>query len=684
MNIVDITLNKRRALPISENTIDNDNRRAALSVNAEMMQLGFVMSQGLFNILATHPLGVIATVRDRTLTALQKIVGDDVHYSPMYPNFPKQVMEASDYELFINAIVHYWSGGLLRPHYEKLPRKFRFEHTKFEVVDVIDIPGIQNIFTTILASSDSVTDYDKQVVQYFIRNYKDPIYPDTIPFKENLCFVAGELIRKGKVDHLPRILTNSTDVLRVLTHLSDGDISLAENTRFKSQPRRIRKALTMALHNVIKEEDIHRHKNKWIKAAHCLHVGEYSQRVYDVMAKFRNNEHIRTFYGTMQEHFDNHNHIAASSLLKTRPGEMARRLDVLLRGQNKEKASVILKDFKDVVGDVNTKLLSQVYGHFKGRDFRKNRVVIPKGNDAKAYVIDKPKGKMYSQVNPVLQSVIRTALRERFAELAPLGKCYIDPDLAGCPVPSQMRSASEGKVVVPRGTRLPIGDKGTLRLFIYWKGRDIDLSASFYNEDFTQNESVSFSRMRSSGVGAYHSGDITYAPDGDSEFIDIDLESAANKWRYVAMQVNVFSGPSFADHEICYAGWMTRDYPGSNEIYDPKTVQQKIDVTANARYNVPVLFDLETRQIIWTDMNLRGTRQYQTAMGNAPSIGQLMEAMIGVQNKMSLHELFYLHAVSRGEIVDDPEEADVVFGFEREENSVTPFDYDVIQAEYLV
>ena len=30
----------------------------------------------------------------------------------MYPNFPKQVMEASDLELYLNAITHYWMAAV--------------------------------------------------------------------------------------------------------------------------------------------------------------------------------------------------------------------------------------------------------------------------------------------------------------------------------------------------------------------------------------------------------------------------------------------------------------------------------------------------------------------------------------------------------------------------------------------
>ena len=52
------------------------------------------------------------------LRGLRENLGADKTWSPMYPNFPRQVMEASDAELFFNAISHYlgdWIGIRILP-----------------------------------------------------------------------------------------------------------------------------------------------------------------------------------------------------------------------------------------------------------------------------------------------------------------------------------------------------------------------------------------------------------------------------------------------------------------------------------------------------------------------------------------------------------------------------------------
>ena len=46
------------------------------------------------------------------------MVGANVEYRPMYPNFPKQVVEASDCELLVYALTHYWTWGKWLPDYD--------------------------------------------------------------------------------------------------------------------------------------------------------------------------------------------------------------------------------------------------------------------------------------------------------------------------------------------------------------------------------------------------------------------------------------------------------------------------------------------------------------------------------------------------------------------------------------
>jgi hypothetical protein len=279
---------------------------------------------------------------------------------------------------------------------------------------------------------------------------------------------------------------------------------------------------------------------------------------------------------------------------------------------------------------------------------------------------------------------IQTVLEARFSQLDDMGKVYIDPAMERCPIPLNLRSASEGLTIVARGTQMPFSNKSTLRMFIYWVGQDIDLSSVGYDKDLNEVMHIGYTNLRESGLKSCHSGDITRAPNGAAEFIDIDVASAlAAGIRYVTMTVNVYSGPNFNEHKKCYAGWMTRSKPQSNEVFDPKTVEQKVDVQSASRFAIPVIFDLQEGNAIWLDMvaSKRGlNRTMQNVHTARATLRDLLEGALSLDNKPVLSDLFTIHANARGEIVDDIEDADTVISWD---GDVKPSDVNTILSEYL-
>ncbi|OUS28424.1 hypothetical protein A9Q99_12960 [Gammaproteobacteria bacterium 45_16_T64] len=214
-------------------------------------------------------------------------------------------------------------------------------------------------------------------------------------------------------------------------------------------------------------------------------------------------------------------------------------------------------------------------------------------------------------------------------------------------------------------------------------GRDIDLGASFHREDFTLLEQVSYTKLRSSNFQAYHSGDITSSPNGACEFIDITIDAAiARGARYLAMNVMVYSGPTFAEHDTCFAGWMGRENPNSNEIFEPKTVQQKIDISSHSKNVIPVIFDLVQGKAIWTDISTqqRTGRGGNNIESNRATIEETIEAIVDSTHKLSLYELFEMHGFARGKLVETKEDADRIFSISE---GVTPYCINDINSNYI-
>lgn len=708
MNALQITVEKFQAVILNPESLaqsSNASPAHVLTLNANMMSLGFILSENLFKTLVQSDQQTTVRLADELIPVLKRLKGAHVKHQPMYPNFPQQVIEASDSELFWNAILHYYSLGTWQPDYEALPREFSFESVKFQSIDLIDEATFRQLFTTLVSSNDSLSAHDKAIVEWFLRQDYELVLPDEIPFQENKCLVAAHWLQEKR--SIEPLVKTTTDILRIVTYLSDGDVSLAENTKFKSLPRSQRRALCKQLERVIREEDVGRHRNKWVRLFHNLHVGDYSEKVFKVAQKARHGEKLKSFYSDLEAALLDKDLVFAVRLLKQRAGEFGRRLDHVLRLANlkdtqqakKVNQSIfrlgrqvqpifteqmkVLNAFLEVVDEIPARNLTQLWGHLKTRhQDRDSRVVFPKGSLQQAVIVEQEQWALENDVLQPLIHGIQASLKQRFAGLPALEKTWIDPRLMDCPLPTQQRSASESLFSVARGTRLPLeGEKDTIRLFVYWKGRDIDLSATFHNEQFEMIGHVSYTQLRSDKYQGYHSGDITNAPNGASEFIDITISKAAKHARYLAMNVQVFSGPSFADHETCFVGWMLRNKPNSNEIYEPATVEQRLDLDMPCRNVMPVLFDLQERQIIWVDLPVSRDGYYiNNVENNAASIQQKLRAIVQADNKLSLYELFSLHAEARGELVEDKSEADTMFALDE---GVTPFHVNTINSEFI-
>lgn len=668
----------------------NSNDQYTMTLNAELMNLGFIMNKELYDAVSFLFSGSIENLANVIIPLAKEAKGAHVKHKPMYPNFPEQVMNMSEFELYFNAILHYWSFGTWLPEFEKEVRKYKFEKIKPIELKLISEDDFNNIFTTILSSNDSISQFDKEVVEWFLDNihWNDLMFPEIIPHKENLALVAGWFIGKGKFN--TNILKTATDVLRTATYMSGGDVSLAENTKFKSFPRSVRRAFTNILENVISEEDVKRHKNKWNKLFHSLHVGEYNRyiKVNKIAAKLRNNKKLESFNGKVEELIFTGNVDAASRMLVNRPGDFARRLDKLLRmADSIFDQDTILNLFESVAHKISTRVLFQLLGHFNNRN-RENRIVFPKGSVQKAYKIDGLEEIINDEVLIDVINIISNAIIIRLQDDEDIKSVFIDRSLEDCPLPTQQRSVN--KNFVARGTKMDIdfSEKKTLRFFVYWKGRDIDLSATFHGENFEYINHISYTNLKSDKIRSYHSGDITYAPDGASEFIDVDTSKLIeNGIRYIVMNVFVYSGPNFKDHETCFAGWMTRKHPDSNEIFEAKTVENKFDITADSRNAIPVVFDVVENKAIWFDLSTpRNNWGYDTWRGNniennMLTIGEYLCNIVSMKGKSTLYDLFGYYAAANGLYVkNEREEADIVFAWD---GDVTPMDINIINSKYL-
>lgn len=664
-----------------------ENYIAAALKNIE--SLGYTFSENLIETLKTLSLDQLTDFYHETVKNLREIVGAHREFNPMYPNFPKQVLEMPEARLYLNAIIHYITNRL--PSFEKKERIPLLDDAALKIVELGTIADFESIFTKLAASNTSLSANDKTDVKWFVENYKDDIFrfmPEEIPQKENIAFIGGLLIAntENATDFLRQKIKTATDVLRLAVAMSDGDVSLAKAAKFRTFKRFERRVLLALLENCANiTEDMLRWKKRWIRLGEKLHAGEFAAkfpRSFESFDIIRNDKPFETFNAKIERALNEKDGEKVVELLDTRAGDFARRLDHILR-LDASKQTEILEKFSQRAAQISTPVLLQVKTHFENRNSPNElRTFFPKGDVAKVFATENKLPLLNQETCAEAAKICKNALVERFSHLAPLGKCYLDERLKNYLVPFSQRSASKTLRTIVRGSRIELPEAKVLRFFLWWKnGRertDIDLSAALYDEKLKYKDIVSYYNLKN--YGGHHSGDIVDAPEGAAEFIDIDIVKTVEMGiRYIVVSLNSFTQQPYCDLPECFAGWMARTHADSGEIFEPKTVKNRIDLASDTQICIPMIVDLYENKVIWTDIALKKAPLWNNVHQNLRGVSLMTKALTTL-TKTNLHELFALHIEARGEISQSPENADTIFSVEK---GLTPFDIEIIVSEFM-
>lgn len=664
----------------------SDGCLAALLQNLE--SLGFTLSPALADAVRTFSTSRLAEFQRELVGVLEKAVGGHRTYRPMYPDFPASVMAASEATLYLNAWLHYVTR--LLPDSTGAPRPALDERPPLRAVDLGTKEEFEGIFTTLLRSKGAWSAVDQDDVAWFVLEYGDDVarlVPAEIPSKENSAYFAALLLQWTSVaDEVvgPRVKT-ATDVLRVAAALCGGDVSLALPTKFGKLPRGVRKRmLTWLERSGDPTEDMLRRPERWKRLGERLHPGEFAERCPRTAAAFavvRSGASHPTFRRAVEGCLARGDLEAAVATLAQRPGELTRRLDHLLRLG--AAPAMVLDAFCEAAPRVSTPVLLQALAHFRRRgEANPLRAFFIKGNVANVFATFQTPPPLPPGVAHRAAAVCEEALLSRFAKLPPLGRCWIEPALADYLAPFAQRSGSKALRTVARGSRLPLPEGDVVRFFLWWKnggGRtDVDLSAVLFRGDYRYLDVLSYYNLKN--FGGCHSGDVVDAPQGAAEFIDLDVRKLrAAGARYVVMAVYSFSGQPFGQLPECFAGWMGREKAGSGEIFEPRTVQDKVDLAAGTQICLPVILDLDARQAVWADVALAKPPLWNNVRNTLCGVSLLLRTMTSLR-KMDLHTLFSLHVQARGVATTDRTAAETLFSTTA---GTTPFDLDRIAADYM-
>lgn len=310
-------------------------------------------------------------------------------------------------------------------------------------------------------------------------------------------------------------------------------------------------------------------------------------------------------------------------LLKSNPGMYARRLVELLRKTKTldTDADIVLDGFSEIAPRVSTRVLVEIW----------NLMQVPAGRTdgaPKWKAVTLASGKTVPLPVTIMDDVTRDqALRiqsviEKSLEGRNKGLDWIlgvDPGTRYA-MPLSTRFASGGKTA-GRGTRVKLDGYNaedpdlTIRMFVHWRDRgntvddrvDLDLSTVVASDNLESCESVWYGDLRNSSMT--HSGDLTSAPNGACEYIDVNVAKTLERgWRYVIPTVHSYTGQTFDTIPEAFAGVMFRHGDAQKgEIFDTTTVRSRFDLDKQATNTVPFVFDLKTGELIWLDSTVKSS-----------------------------------------------------------------------------
>ena len=661
----------------------SDNKELAVSVASELMQFGYMLDESAIENISKASTDSIKDFLNETIEYLKIMTGSQRDYTPFWKGFPEQVMNKSEAELWLYQIVHYMSNGEFEPNEFVSERRKAFEKPNYTTLTSGDEARFLQIFTDLVSVNNSLTPDDMKIVEWFVESKSNLIFPDQIPFKENLCTLAGM--------GLDVPVKTVTDVLRIATHMSGGDVSLPkvpakmvrasmwttkrienperESFKFKNFKRSERKYLLSLLEktNCDASEAVLK-SSRWIRLGEMLHPGDYRNefpKSFGMFNELRNNK-VRSWYSKVNKAFDSSLEEGLKKLSE-RPGEFFRRLDSLIR-KNSNQKDLVLKYMNSVAGKVSNKVLFEAYEHFEGRGVNNsNRTIMVKGARNRVKLPDLTS--LSQHTIDSVQSAVKTALINKYSKLENLGKIWVDEELKKIPMPKNMRSLSSSLKPVIRGQRTPIGnqDAPVVRAFVHWfdqnGNQDIDLSSIFIGKDKIAH--LGWNGGHNQNIGVY-SGDIRCRVGACAEYIDINIKNAiAEGFKYVVIDANNYTGRPFHTVDECVVGYMERQDVEKTLHFVPETIAGCMRLQNESSSTIVSVIDLETREYIHLDVDRNGipvsSHNFQAIMD---AIRPYCEPP-----KFSVYDLVMMHVKARnGELVEK-DEAEYSFEFKDFENS---------------
>ncbi|WP_229403366.1 hypothetical protein [Micromonospora okii] len=637
-----------------------DGTTVARQLDAALLDVGFSASRALLEHVGALAPGPAMDLAATVVSAVRELVGDHVQHNAYFIGFPNGVPDtiefwtdrlraavlaggatATDAQLR-DAVA---SGGV---NLLDLPGYGTYQHTYAELLavhdaliaaagdrltvlrlgDAADVEAAR-LYLALAGSATPPGEADLAILGELAVACVDGAQPAEVPVRENRAVLNGIRLVLGR----PLVAVDTaTDVLRLACHVSGGDSSLGTSTRFRAFRRPERRILLAALNEVVganpnKLGDVVRYAERWKRLGERLHPHEYAQWPYaqEVFAVARGERRVPTLAGRAEAAIRAGAIGPAASVLSAAPGLLLRSADRLLRLASPAERAAVVEAVSGALTSASGRVLLSLREHV-GNRLTPESARMYVNRSRRAWVGPDRRPPLPASLVAELSSLLDAEISARLP--APERPLVVDPEVLDVALPLSGKAAEGGFAVLPRGSRAAVSGE-LLRFFTYWRQTsrrtDYDLSVLLLDDEFHSAGQVSWTNYHHDGV--VHSGDVTDAANGATEFIDVPLTVGG---RYVVPQVHIFAGESFDEVAESMFGYQTRARDQRGAPFDARTVRARSHLRGQGQVALPMVFARGESgwQAVWLHLYLRGRPSFNRVEGNTFTTADRVRALM--------------------------------------------------------
>ncbi|MGY0234431.1 hypothetical protein [Longispora urticae] len=637
-----------------------DGTPVARQLDAALLDVGFSASRALLEHIGGLAPGPALDLAATVVAAVRELVGDHVQHNAYFIGFPHAVPDTLEFWTDrLRAAVLAGSGTATDARLRDLlasggvnlldlPGYGTYQHTYADLLaahdDLITGAGdrltllrlgdptdveAERLYLALAGSTTPLGEADLAILGELAVARLDGAQPTGIPVRENRAVLNGIRLVLGR----PLIgVDTTTDVLRLACQVSDGDAALLTPTRMRAFRRPERRVLLAALDEVVRADprklgDVARHAERWKRLGERLHPHEYPQwpHARQVFAVARGERRAPGLAGRAESAIRAADIGTAATVLSAAPGLLLRSADRLLRLASAAERATVTGAVTGALGSASGRVLLSLREHVDNR-LTPASARMYASRSRSAWVGPDERPALPAELIAELSALLDDRIGARLPELdRPL---LVDPAVLDVALPLSGRAAEGGFAVLPRGSRASVSGE-VLRFFTYWRqsGRrtDYDLSVLLLDDEFRGAGQVSWTNLRHQGL--VHSGDVTDARNGATEFIDVPRAVDA---RYVVPQVNIYSGESFDEVAESMFGYQVRAPDQAGAPFDARTVRARSQLRGRGRVALPMVFVHGEHgwQAVWLHLYLGGTPSFNRVEDNTFTTADRVRALM--------------------------------------------------------